>query len=197
MNLRWLAGIAGAIFVFGSLSDGGAAAQGNGPQSVDRAAERAVELAQSRWVMGCGSRYRYRGLIRRLYIPRDRRRYGHCHEWGLWQGRSYRGYRHLPRGYWVWRAPYWYIYARRGVVRAGPGPRPGRRYGRGCRGSRWAYSGLMRRLYLPRDRRRYGRCREWGIWTGRSYRGHHNLPRGYWVWHAPYWYIYRRRFVYR
>jgi hypothetical protein len=134
--------------------------------------------------------------MRRLYIPSDRGRYGHCREWGRWQGRSYKGHHNLPRGYWVWRAPYWYIYARRGVVRAGPGPGPGR-FARGCAGSRWAYRGLMRRLYIPRDRRQYGLCREWGIWTGNSYRGHHNLPRGYWVWRAPYWYIYRRRFVYR
>jgi hypothetical protein len=189
MNLRRLAGLVGAICLLGMTSAGGMAAEMNRSES--------VQLAQSRWVMGCGGRYRYRGLMRRLYIPGDRGRYGHCREWGLWQGRSYKGHHRLPRGYWVWRAPYWYIYARRGVVRAGPGPRPGRRFARGCRGSRYGYAGLMRRLHIPRDRRRYGLCREWGIWAGRSYKGYANLPRGYWVWRAPYWYIYRRRVLYR
>jgi hypothetical protein len=188
MILRRLAGLVGAVCLLGMMTAGGALAEAGGPQS--------VQLAQRGWVRGCGGRYRYRGLMRRLYIPSDRGRYGHCREWGRWQGRSYKGHHNLPRGYWVWRAPYWYIYARRGVVRAGPGPGPGR-FARGCAGSRWAYRGLMRRLYIPRDRRQYGLCREWGIWTGNSYRGHHNLPRGYWVWRAPYWYIYRRRFVYR
>jgi len=148
------------------------------------------QLAQNAWAMGCGSRYRYLGVLRRLHIPGDRRRYGTCREWGLWKGRSYAGHHNLPRGYWVWRAPYWYIYAQRGVARA----RTPVRGARGCVGSPWAYAGLMRRLNIPSDRRQYGHCKEWGIWKGRSYRGHHNLPRGYWVWRAPFWYIYRQRF---
>ena len=57
--------------------------------------------------------------------------------------------------------------------------------------------GYAHRAYATGDRRQYGLCREWGIWKGRSYRGYGNLPRGYLVWRAPYWYIYRRRFVYR
>jgi hypothetical protein len=187
MNSRRLAGLAGVFCLLGWLTAGGAAADGSGPRS--------VELAQGGWVMGCGGRYRYRGLMRRLYIPQDRRQYGRCREWGLWQGRSYKGHHRLPRGYWVWRAPYWYIYARRGVVRAGPGP--DRRFARGCRGSNYGYAGLMRRLHIPADRRQYGYCREWGIWAGHSYKGYANLPRGYWVWRAPYWYIYRRRVVLR
>ncbi len=62
------------------------------------------------WVRGCG-RFRYSGLVRRLYVPQDRTRYGTCREWGRWSGGSYAGYRNLPRGtFWVWRAPYWYMY---------------------------------------------------------------------------------------
>lgn len=151
--------------------------------------------APSRWARGCGgSTWRYRGLMRRLYIPQDRRQYGVCREWGRWSGRSYRGYTNLPRGaFWVWRAPHWYIYRFRRRFAAVPPPVRGVR---GCAGSRWRYSGLMRRLYIPQDRGQYGVCREWGRWSGRSYRGYRNLPRGaYWVWRAPYWYIYRRRVV--
>jgi len=109
MKLRRLTGLVGAVCLLGMMSAGGMAAEMNRPES--------VQLAQSRWVMGCGSRYRYRGLMRRLYIPGDRGRYGNCREWGLWQGRSYKGHHRLPRGYWVWRAPYWYIYRRRVLYR--------------------------------------------------------------------------------
>jgi len=64
----------------------------------------------NRWVRPCGGRA-YAGLIRRLYVPQDRRRYSACREWGRWRGSSYAGYRNLPSGhYWVYRAPYWYIY---------------------------------------------------------------------------------------
>lgn len=148
------------------------------------------------WARGCsGSAWRYRGLMRRLYIPQDRRQYGFCREWGRWSGRSYRGYTGLPSGYWVWRAPHWYIYRFRRRFAAVPPPARGVR---GCAGSRWRYAGLMRRLYIPQDRGQYGICREWGRWSGTSYRGYRNLPRGaYWVWRAPYWYIYRRRYVAR
>jgi hypothetical protein len=69
----------------------------------------------TRWVRGCGQ-YRYSGQIRRIYVPQDRRRYGSCREWGgRWTaGSSYAGYRNLPTGaFWVWRAPYWYLYRNR------------------------------------------------------------------------------------
>jgi hypothetical protein len=51
------------------------------------------------------------------------------------------------------------------------------------------YTGLLRRIRVPGDVQQYGRCRDYGRWSGYSYRGYTNLPNGYWTYSAPHWYI--------
>ncbi len=55
------------------------------------------------------------------------------------------------------------------------------------------YSNLLRRIRAPGDVGRYGRCKDYGLWKGNQYRGHKNLPRGYWTYSYPQWYIWGRR----
>jgi hypothetical protein len=49
------------------------------------------------------------------------------------------------------------------------------------------------RLYVPRDCASYGSFHEYGQYGATSYAGQHNIPAGFWVYHYPYWYVYRQR----
>jgi len=51
------------------------------------------------------------------------------------------------------------------------------------------YKSLLRRLNVPEDAQKYGQFRDYGFDKSKSYGGSDNLPEGYWVYVAPYWYI--------
>jgi hypothetical protein len=52
------------------------------------------------------------------------------------------------------------------------------------------YSGLIKKIYAPRDLRRYGRCRDYGYSRATQFMGHRIPDRGYWVYAWPYWYVF-------
>jgi len=58
------------------------------------------------------------------------------------------------------------------------------------RGSGRKYSKLLKKIEAPGDEAMYGEYNDWGYWSGTSYRMHTNLPRGYWVYVTPCWYIF-------
>lgn len=53
------------------------------------------------------------------------------------------------------------------------------------------YSHLLRKIAVPEDQGFYGDFYDWGSWSGTSWRGHTDLPPGYWVYVFPHWYIWR------
>ncbi|MFN4258505.1 MAG: hypothetical protein ACK4RK_04360 [Gemmataceae bacterium] len=53
------------------------------------------------------------------------------------------------------------------------------------------YAMLLRQFKVAEDEEQYGPFREMGLVRVRQYRGHNDLPAGYWVYVAPYWYIWR------
>jgi len=56
---------------------------------------------------------RYANLVRKIHMPRDRRQYGSCRNYGRWNGTSYRGHR-FPRGlFWTFDGTHWYLFATR------------------------------------------------------------------------------------
>ena len=55
------------------------------------------------------------------------------------------------------------------------------------------YYNLLRTIYVPSDRGSYGDFYEWGKWSGTSWKGHTNLPPGYWIYVYPNWYIWGNR----
>jgi hypothetical protein len=55
---------------------------------------------------------KYAELLGTFEVPEDVEQYGTWHDYGFWEGRSYKGINDLPRGYWVYVAPTWYIWAR-------------------------------------------------------------------------------------
>jgi hypothetical protein len=51
------------------------------------------------------------------------------------------------------------------------------------------YAKLLRKIVVPDDEAANGKFCDWGYYTGTSWRGHSELPPGYWVYVAPCWYI--------
>ena len=53
------------------------------------------------------------------------------------------------------------------------------------------YEMLLRQIHAPDDVDNYAEFNDYGLYQGTSYAGHNDLPPGYWVYVAPYWYIWR------
>jgi len=53
----------------------------------------------------------------------------------------------------------------------------------------------MMRLHVPQDCSSYGSFHDYGPYGPTSYAGQPNIPAGYWVYHYPYWYVYRQRLI--
>lgn len=132
---------------------------------------------------------RYANLVRKIYMPRDRRQYGMCRNYGRWNGTRYRGHRFARGLYWTFDGTHWYLFASRRSaqsIRSSTNPSCDPTFG-------GTYANLVRKLYIPRDRRQYGMCRNYGRWNGTSYRGH-RFPRGlFWTFDGTHWYLFATR----
>ena len=53
---------------------------------------------------------KYRMLLRQFKFADDKNNYGDFNDYGSYSGTDYAGFSGLPRGYWVYVAPYWYIW---------------------------------------------------------------------------------------
>ena len=53
---------------------------------------------------------KYRNLLRVIPADADSDHYGVFHDYGRWDGTSYLGHDNLPRGYWVYVTPNWYLW---------------------------------------------------------------------------------------
>ncbi len=71
-------------------------------EAVDRDLEAALKAAR---VNG-----KYEMLLRQIRVPDDVDNYSEFNDYGHYQGTSYANYNDLPSGYWVYVAPYWYIW---------------------------------------------------------------------------------------
>ncbi|GEM_PF-480263 len=124
---------------------------------------------------------KYRGLLKTLNVPNDRYSYRDLYEGGYRTTSSYRGNYNLPKGYWVYLYPYWYIWEK---VTGDGGSTDENRASINNK-----YSRLLKTVYAPNDRYSFRDLYEWGYRTISSYKESYNLPRGYWVYSFPYWYI--------
>ena len=129
---------------------------------------------------------KYSGLLKTLYIPNDKYSYRDLYEGGYKTNSSYKGNYNIPSGYWVYLSPYWYIWENKSE--GGNGGNNDQLDEDSARIDR-KYNRLLKKLYVPDDRNTYRDLYEWGYKTNSSYRGNYNLPRGYWVYLFPYWYI--------
>jgi hypothetical protein len=53
------------------------------------------------------------------------------------------------------------------------------------------YSHLLRRFKMPQDRQSYTEFRDYGFYQACDWAGHTGIPAGYWVYHYPYWYVWK------
>src|SRR5262245_14133096 len=53
---------------------------------------------------------KYRMLLRQIKVAEDKESYGDFNDYGLYSSTEYGNYKDLPRGYWVYAEPYWYIW---------------------------------------------------------------------------------------
>jgi uncharacterized protein YegL len=54
---------------------------------------------------------KYKSLLRKLHVPGDSEKYGQFTDYGHADTKSYAGSDNLPEAYWVYVAPYWYLWA--------------------------------------------------------------------------------------
>jgi hypothetical protein len=53
---------------------------------------------------------KYRMLLRQIKVPADEKEHGAFEDLGRQARREYAGFADLPEGYWVYAAPYWYVW---------------------------------------------------------------------------------------
>jgi len=53
---------------------------------------------------------KYEVLIGVVEYPEDKADYGEFHDYGYWPGGPYKEFPNLPKGYWVYVYPKWYIW---------------------------------------------------------------------------------------
>lgn len=124
----------------------------------------------------------YEKILKTLYVPEDRGKYGTEYDWGYRTVTSYRDHTGIPKGYWAYAYPYWYIWEKEAAPET-----PALDYTLGSYNG--AYKNILKTLYVPGDKTRYGELYDWGYRTAASYQEYSGLPKGYWVYASPYWYI--------
>lgn len=128
---------------------------------------------------------KYTKLLAVINVPADRGDYGLFNDYGISDGGDWGGYKGLPRGYWVYVYPHWFIWEKEGK-RGGEGVDLVKASADG------KYSKLLAVIYVPDDKASYGAFNDNGLWEKGDYAGYGGLPRGYWVYVAPRWYIWKR-----
>jgi Ca-activated chloride channel family protein len=84
----------------------GVAPAADGPATTPAATPLTREQAEAK----AGSNGKYVNLLRIVEAPADAATYGTFRDFGRWEGTSYAGQDNLPKGYWVYVAPNWYIW---------------------------------------------------------------------------------------
>jgi len=115
---------------------------------------------------------KYFQLKQTLTCERDRAKYGNFSDYGYWKGGNWCGQRG-KKGYWVWVAPTWYVWAGKTPPHASANGK---------------YTNLVQTLYCPRDRKKYGTHSDYGYWKGGNWCGQRGQA-GYWVWSHPNWFV--------
>ena len=157
----------------------------------------------------------YRNLLLVLHVPEDEASYSAFSEYGYREATQYRTFGAVPAGWWVYVAPYWFVWDVRDGQRgeAGPGvaiPTDGKlpaatpetRHGlvdpatlpapvmlRAAVGKTAKYTNVLASIYDPADAKSYTAFSEQGWKDGGPHKGYGQLPAGYWVYVEPYWLI--------
>jgi hypothetical protein len=101
---RWL----GSILVFGLVVAGCGWLLTRGGPAVTAAPAAETNLEQALKRAGVDGKYHM--LLAQIKVEKDREQYGEFRDLGLRDRREYGEHKDLPKGYWVYVAPYWYIW---------------------------------------------------------------------------------------
>jgi hypothetical protein len=122
---------------------------------------------------------KYVNLLHVLKAPDDRDTYGSQCDWGYWSGTAWGTFTDLKPGFWIYIYPNWYVWEKLAdEVELDP-----RASGEG------KYLVLLHVVKAPDDEKTYGAYYDYGFSEEYSYAGFDNLTPGYWVYMAPYWYV--------
>lgn len=129
---------------------------------------------------GADAAGKYRQLLRRFAAVDDLAEYGGFFDAGFRRTTEYKGLRDLPPGYWLYYAPYWYVWAEAQPLPL-EAPEKARVDG--------TYDRLLRVIPAPDDARTLGAFRNGGRMDRTAYKGLTDIPPGYWVYVEPSWYV--------
>jgi hypothetical protein len=128
---------------------------------------------------------KYETILKTFSVPADRDRFGEFYDWGLRTVTTYGKNKNLPTGYWVYAHPYWYIWKTKTEEKQTPDYTKGSIDGK--------YRTILKTIYSPKDKAKFGEIYEWGYRDATSYGGTYVIPKGYWVYAHPYWYIWDKK----
>ena len=128
---------------------------------------------------------KYENVLKTLYIPDDKDRFGNLYDWGYRNVSTYSGNKNLPKGYWVYAYPYWYIWEREAKTYSSSDEEKAKVGGK--------YYNLLKVIRVDSDRNSFGTFYDWGYRTNSSYSGYTGLPKGYWVYVYPNWFIWKNK----
>jgi hypothetical protein len=77
-------------------------------------AARAEESPEIQALKSASVKGKYTKLLVVIHVPDDKTAYGNFRDYGLYEGTEWAGYKGLPKGYWVYVAPHWYIWEKEG-----------------------------------------------------------------------------------
>lgn len=156
----------------------------------------------------------YKNLLAVIHAPEDQASYSQFSEFGWKDAFAYKQYGAQPAGWWVYVAPYWFVWDTRDGQReeAGPGglipsdgktPPIGERDGfvdpttlpghivfRAALGKTDArYSNMLAAIQDPHDAKEFTSFSEYGWQPTRNYKTYGQAPAGFWVYVEPYWIV--------
>ncbi|HLJ10208.1 MAG TPA: VWA domain-containing protein, partial [Planctomycetaceae bacterium] len=74
------------------------------------ASDRPTPLTREQAEIQASVNGKYKNLLRIIEAPGDGATHGEFHDYGRWEGTDYLGQSNLPKGYWVYVHPNWYIW---------------------------------------------------------------------------------------
>jgi hypothetical protein len=127
---------------------------------------------------------KYTRLLTVIHMPKDKDAYGEYSDYGEYNGTEWGNYKGLPKGYWVYVYPHWYIWEQKGK---GGAKLPWKKASVDGK-----YSKLLAVIHVPDDKGEYGEYKDYGAFNGTEWAGYKGLPKGYWVYVHPHWYIWKK-----
>jgi hypothetical protein len=157
----------------------------------------------------------YKNLLAVIHAPEDKASFSQFSEFGWKDAFPYKEYGAQPAGWWVYVAPYWFVWDTRDGQKENTGsagalipadgkiPPAGERNGfvdptslpghivfRAALGKTDArYSNMLAAIQDPDDVKEFSKFSEYGYQPVKNYKTYGQAPAGFWVYVEPYWIV--------